>query len=51
MNWAQFKDPHCYPCLHGVVGACWFITEEVEVRLNLFCKKDSTDSVDSLEFI
>ena len=29
MNWAQFKDPHCYLCLHGAVKACWFITQEV----------------------
>ena len=28
MNWAQFKDLHCFLCLHGAVVACWFITQE-----------------------
>ena len=40
MNWAQFKDPHCYLCLHGTVEACWFITQEVG-GLNIpFCKNN-----------
>ena len=52
MNWAQFKDPHCYLCLHGAVLACWFITQEVGgSNTPFFAKIISTDSVDSLEFI
>ena len=51
INWAEFKDPHCYLCLHGTVVACWFITQEVWGSNTPFCKNNSTDSVDSLEFI
>ena len=29
INWVQFKNPHCYLCLHGPVVVCWFITQEV----------------------
>ena len=51
MSWAQFKDPHWCLCLHGSVVAHWFITQEVEVLNTAFLRKNSTDSVDSLEFI
>ena len=52
MNWAQFKDPHCYLCLDGAVVACWLITLVVEGSNILFLpKKILTDSVDSLELI
>ena len=51
MNWAQFKDPHCYLCLHGAV-VTWFITQEVGgFEYTCFAKIISTDSVDSLELI
>ena len=51
MNWAQFKDPHGYLCLHGTKLACWFLRQEVGVYIHLFAKIISTDSVDYLEFI
>ena len=52
MNWAQFKDSHCYQCLHGTVLACWFITQEIDgSNTRFFAKIISTDYVDSLEFI
>ena len=34
----QFKGPHCYPCLHGAVLACWFITQEVGGLNTPFCR-------------
>ena len=40
MNWAQFKDPHCYLCLHGAVEACWFITQGVGGLNTPFCKNN-----------
>ena len=40
MNWAQFKDPHCYLCLHGTMVAFWFITQEVGARISLFLQID-----------
>ena len=46
-----FKDPHCYLCLHGTVVASWFITQEVGGSNTAYLQKNSTDSVDSLEFI
>ena len=29
INWTQFKDPLCYPCLAGTVVAPWALTQEV----------------------
>ena len=40
MNWAQFKDPHCYLCLRGAVQACWLITQEVGGLNTSFCKNN-----------
>ena len=51
MNWAQFKDPHCYLCLQGAVVASWFITQEVRCSNTSFLQRNSTNSVDSSEFI
>ena len=42
MNWAQFKDPHCYLAFM----ALWFITQVVGG--SDFAKIISTDSVNSL---
>ena len=40
MNWAQFKDPHCYLCLHGTLEAFWFITQEVGGSNTPFCNNN-----------
>ena len=40
MNWVQFKDPHCYLCLHGTVEACWFITQDLGGSNTPFCKNN-----------
>ena len=39
MNWAQFKDPHCYLCLHGAVLACWFSTQKIGGLNTAFLQK------------
>ena len=39
MNWAQFKDPLCYLCLHSAVVSSLFLMQEVVgSRLILFAK-------------
>ena len=40
MNWAQFKDLHCYLCLHGALLAWWFITQEVGGSNTPLCKNN-----------
>ena len=40
MNWAQFKDPHCYLCLYGTVLACWIIAQEVMGSNTPFLQKE-----------
>ena len=41
MNWAHFRDPHCYLCFcfDGDVVAISFITQEVGARMHLFIAK------------
>ena len=36
MNWAQFKDSLCYPCLAGAAIACYSLTQEVAGLNKLF---------------
>ena len=43
MNWDQFKDPLCYPCLVGYVVISWSLTQEVVGSNNLFHKKFITE--------
>ena len=53
MNWGQFEDPLCYPCLHGTVVSSLSLnlSKRLWVQDSDFLQKYFTNSVDSTEII
>ena len=49
MNWAQLKDPFCYPCLAGTAVAPCSLKQEVTGSNNLLSFFASLNSVNSMK--